>query len=280
MELLVAAVLAMSVALGLIMLFQGLRGNAVLPSLADIAPDTAPDTMLAWFAGGLMTGLLLYAMTGWVPLAVTAGGAVMFGHRMIGGSKERTAFIARTEAIASWAELIRDNIAGAAGLEQSLVASAAYAPAPIAPEIKRFAGRLDRMPLVEALRLLGDDLDHPSADLIVVSLSNAARMEARDLGPLLSRLAQSIRADVRMRLRVEVGRARIRTSARMVTLTTFATILFIYITSNSLLDVYNTFDGQLWMILVIGVFATGFWLLKRFGEIEMPERFTARRIES
>ena len=41
-------------------------------------------------------------------------------------------------------------------------------------------------------------------------------MEGRDIGALLSRLADSIRTDVRMRLRVEVGRARIRTSARIV----------------------------------------------------------------
>lgn len=279
MEALVATVLAMCMALGAILLFQGLRGRTVLPTLSDIAPDTRPEIVLAWFAGGLMTGLLAYAITGWAPLAVTAGAAAMFGHRLIGGAKDRAAFIARTEAIASWAELIRDNISGAAGLEQSLIASADYAPAPIAVEVRRFSARLDRMSMVEALRLLGDDLDHPSADLVVVSLSNAARMEARDLGPLLSRLAESIRADVRMRLRVEVGRARIRTSARMVTSTTLATILFIYISSNRLLDVYDTLGGQLWMIVVIAVFAAGFWLLKRFGEIDMPERFSARRVE-
>lgn len=280
MDLLVATVLAMCVALGCIMLFQGLRGKAVLPSLSDIAPGVSAERVLAWFAAGLMTGLLLYSITGWIVLAVTAGGTVVFGHRVVGGDRERRDFIARTEAIATWAELIRDNIAGAAGLEQSLIASAAYAPAPIAPEVKRFAGRLDRMRLTDALRMLGDELDHHSADLIVVSLSNAARMEARDLGPLLTRLSESIRSDVRMRLRVEVGRARIRTSARMVTLTTAGTIVFIYFASNNLLDAYSTAQGQLWLLLVIGVFGTGWWMLRQLAQFDMPERFSARRLSA
>jgi Flp pilus assembly protein TadB len=103
-------------------------------------------------------------------------------------------------------------------------------------------------------------------------------MEARELGPLLSRLAESIRGDVRMRLRVEVGRARIRTSARIVTLTTIVTIMFMFLFSRDLLSAYDTLGGQLWLIVVGGIFAMGGWLLRRYGEIEMPDRFTARRI--
>jgi tight adherence protein B len=220
----------------------------------------------------------VFAVTGWLVPAVALGGLVMVGHRFIGGRRERAEIVARTQAVAAWAEMIRDNMAAAAGLEQALIASAAHVPAAIAAEVRRFANRLDRMPLLDALTLLGEDLEHPSADLIVVSLANAARMEARELGPLLSRLAESIRGDVRMRLRVEVGRARIRTSARIVTLTTIVTIMFMFLFSRDLLSAYDTLGGQLWLIVVGGIFAMGGWLLRRYGEIEMPDRFTARRI--
>lgn len=225
-----------------------------------------------------MSGLVVFGVTGWIVPAVALGGVVTVGHRFVGGRRERDVLVARTEAVASWAEMIRDTMAAAAGLEQALVASAAHAPAPIADEVRRFAARLDRMPLLDALGLLGEELQHPSADLIVVSLANAARMEARELGPLLSRLAESIRGDVAMRLRVEVGRARIRTSARIVVATTVVTILFMFVFSRDLLSAYDTFSGQLWLIVVIGVFAMGAWLLHTFGEIEMPDRFSARRV--
>ena len=111
----------------------------------------------------------------------------------------------------------------------------------------------------------------------MASLANAARMEARELGPLLSRLAESIRGDVRMRLRVEVGRTRIRTSARIVLAVTVATILFLFFFSRSLLDAYDTTSGQLWLAVVFAVFALGGWLIRVYGRIEMPERFSARR---
>ena len=277
MNALVATALGLAVGLGVLLLIQGIRGKAVVPSMEDIAPGMKPEVALAWFSGGLLFGLLVFAVTGWIVLAVALGGIVMFGHRLIGGRKEREIHVARTEAIASWAEMIRDNMAAAAGLEQALTASAAYAPEAIQTEVKRFANRVDRLSLVEALRLLAEDLDHPSADLIVVSLANAARMEARELGPLLSRLAESIRGDVRMRLRVEVGRARIRTSARIVVITTLATILFMFIFSRDLLSAYDTLLGQAWLVVVLSVFAMGAWLLKVYGKVEMPERFSARR---
>lgn len=275
---LIATGLGLAVGLGVLLIIQGFRGRKVLPSLAEIAPEVAPEVVIAWFCGGLMAGIIVYAVTGWLVAALTVAGLVAFGYRAFGGEKTRAEMIDRTEAIAAWSELIRDNIAGAAGLEQALVASAAYAPSAINDEIKRFANRLDRMPLVSALQRLGADLDHPSADLVVVSLTNAARMEARELGPLLTRLAESIRADVRMRLRVEVGRARIRTSARIVTATTLFTILFVYVFSDDLLEVYSTLEGQLWMTFVIALFAAGGWMLHKYGEIELPDRFSARSV--
>ena len=144
--------------------------------------------------------------------------------------------------------MIRDNMAGAAGLEQALQATAMIAPSPIAREVRTFAGRLEGQPVGEALVQLAADLDHPAADLVVVSLANAARMEARDLGPLLTRLSESIRADVRMRLRIEVGRARIRTSSKIVLAVTLFTMAMIYFTSEDLLEVYDTGEGQVWLL--------------------------------
>ena len=97
-----------------------------------------------------------------------------------------------------------------------------------------------------------------------------------DLGPLLSRLAESIRGDVRMRLRVEVGRARIRTSARIVMGVTVFVVVFLYLFSRPLLDVYDSATGQLWLLLILGIFVGGAWLMNHYSQVEMPERFSAR----
>lgn len=256
------------------------KGSGAAP-YSHAAPTGSPTrsdrpNWWGWVAAGVVAGLLVYAVTGWLVAAVAAGVLVTVAPRFVGGRSERQVFIARTEAVAAWTEMIRDTMAGAAGLEQALIASAAVAPAAIGDEVDRFTARLDRMPLTDALARLGDDLDHPSADLVVVSLANAARMEARELGPLLTRLAESIRGDVKMRLRVEVGRARIRTSARIVVITTIVTTLIVYLFSRNLLEAYDTAAGQAWLLVVFAVFGLGAWMLHSYGHLEMPERFRAR----
>lgn len=274
---LVAVLAGTGVGLGLWLFLAGLRGARLLPDLRSMLPaGLESEKALAWVASAAVGATLVFAMTGWPVAAVITAGTILWLPRPLAARSERADESAKTEAIASWAEMIRDNIAGSAGLEQALIASASVAPTAIAPEMRRFAGRVDRMSTVDALIRLGEDLDHPSADLVVVALVNAARMEARELGPLLGRLADTIRADVRMRLRVEVGRARIRTSARIVVATTLVTIAFLFAFSRQLLDAYDSTTGQLWLVVVAGVFALGGWMLHSYGQIDMPERFAAR----
>lgn len=277
MNVLIAAVFGAGIGLGLVLLAAGIRGHRVLPSLTGLVRGAArTQSAVAWLAGATVAGLVVYGLLGWPVAALLAGGAVLWLPRPLAARHGRDRVVARTEAIASWAEMIRDNMAGSAGLEQALLASSRVAPPAIAPELRRFASRLEHHRLTDALVRLGQDLDHPSADMVVVALVNAARMEARDLGPLLGRLADTIRSDVRMRLRVEVGRARIRTSARIVAATTAVTIGFLFVFSRQLLAAYDSTAGQLWLLVVAAVFAAGGWMLHTYGQIEMPERFSAR----
>ena len=71
-----------------------------------------------------------------------------------------------------------------------------------------------------ALREFAAQVADPLADLGVAALIHAAAHHARRLGELLRSLAASARAQASMRLRVEAGRASLRTSARMITTVT------------------------------------------------------------
>ena len=274
---LIAALLGAGLGLGIVLAGAGWRGVTLLPSWRVLFPtlDRA-QTAATWLAAAVVSGLVVLALTGWPVAAVLVAVTVGWFPRPLAARAHVQNASARTEAIAVWAEMIRDNIAGSAGLEQALIAASAVAPEAIAPELRRFAARVDRMPTVDALARLGTELDHPSGDLVVVALVNAARMEARELGPLLGRLAETIRADVRMRLRVEVGRARIRTSARIVVATTLVTIAFLFAFSRQLLAAYDSTAGQMWLIVVAAVFVLGGWMLHAYSQIDMPERFAAR----
>ena len=278
MSALVMGALWAGAAVGLLVIVAGLRGRQLLPRRRSaIRPEHNTKRPTVLLVGSIVTGLVVFGTTGWPVAGLAVAMIVLGAPRLIGSRDRRADSIARTEAMATWTELIRDNMAGAAGLEQALVATVDVCPAAIAPEVSRFGRRLQHEPLGDALAALGDDLDHPSSDLVVVALANAARMEGRDVGALLGRLAESIRADVRMRLRVEVGRARIRTSARIVIAVTGFTMVFLYVSAPSLLAAYDSLFGQLWLALVFAVFALGLWLMDVYSQIEMPQRFSARR---
>jgi Flp pilus assembly protein TadB len=280
MTTLLMAALSAGVGLGLLVVVAGFRGVTLIPSVRLGGSDTSAGATSAWLAGATLVGAVVFAVTGWIGAALGMTLLVLVLPRFLGGGRAVRRELEQTQAIATWAEMIRDNMAGAAGLEQALQSTADIAPDPIAVPVKRFSVRLDAMPVTDALILLGRDLRHPAADLVVVSLANAARMEGRDLGGLLTRLADAIRGEVRMRQRVEVGRARVRTSSRIVLAVTLATAAMIYFTSRDLLAVYDSFSGQLWLAAVFALFIGALWAMNHYARIELPERFTAREVHS
>lgn len=277
MSTLIMVSMCVGVALGLYLIFLGIRGVLVLPTPERMFPTgTSVVSALAWIVGAFFAGLVVLAITGWLGAFVGVVLLVLSFPWFLGGGGRAKADIEKSQAMAAWAEMIRDNMAGAAGLEQALASTADIAPAPIAAEVRVFASRLESRNLVEALILLGRDLNHSSADLIIVSLVNAARMEGRDLGPLLGRLADATRADVRMRLRIEVGRARIKTSSRIVLGVTLLVAILLYAFAQDLLEVYDTLLGQVALLAIFLLFGIALWLMKYFGQVELPERFSAR----
>ncbi len=279
MNAILAASIGATVGLGALLVLQGLRGRQVLPSLRSNPGSEPPSgVVLVRVAASLVGGVVVWWATSWPVAALGAAALVVVLPSLVGSRRERDDAVARTEAIAVWVEMVRDTMAGAKGLEEALMAAARVAPKAIEAETRRFARRLERQPLSEALAALGAELDHPSADLVIVALAHGADMERAtgDLGGLLSRLAESIRGDVRMRVRVETGRARIRTSAKIVVGWTLATAVVLYVFDRPLLAGYSSLGGQLWLGVVFGVWAMAGWMIRRLGHIELPERFVAR----
>lgn len=89
-------------------------------------------------------------------------------------------------------------------------------PPPIRTEVVTLAVRLERERLVPALAAFAEEVADPTCDLVVAALVLAAGHQARRLGELLGTLAATAREQATMRLRVEAGRARTRTSIKVI----------------------------------------------------------------
>lgn len=272
----VIAALAAGTALGLLLVIAGVSGRPVLDGIGGGARHVVTGPGITRAATCLGAFVIVWAVTSWIVGGVLAALAVVALPGVLGGRAQREKAIARTEAIASWTEMIRDSIVAASGLEEAIVATAPVAPAPIETEVRRLVLRLEHQRLPDALVAFGEDLDHPSGDLVVAALVIAARMEASDLSSLLSRLAEATRGEARMRIRVEVGRSRVRTATKVIVGVVAVAVVFLALVNREYLEVYDTPVGQFVLAIVGAIFATGGWLLTRMARIDLPDRFTAR----
>ena len=220
-------------------------------------------------------GLVVAALTRWPVGGVLAAALAGSWHTLFGHRSSSDAEILRIEAIASWTEMLRDTMAAASGLEQAITTTASIAPAPIRADVMTLATRLEtrEVTLSQGLPDLADALGDPTGDLVVAALASAADRRARNLADLLSALAASAREDASMRLRIQAGRARIATTARIVMSCTLLLGGGLVLFKRDFLAPYGTTEGQTVLAIVGGLFALGFWWLTRMSGISSPERF-------
>ena len=270
---LLAVLAGLGLAAGVWLVADGLRPPD--PAAFVPLPREGPSVDLRRLCFGIVAGLVLLTLTRW-PVAFAAGFAAgWFAPDLVGAKAAQQQAIARTEALASWTEMLRDTLAGAHGLEEAIATSAAVAPEAIHPEVTALAERLRRQPIDEALDDFGRDLAHPIGDLVVTALRLAAGGSSGDLNELLGTLAVSARDEAAMRLRVEATRARLRTAVRVITLCTASTALGLVVLNRAYLQSYESAVGQVILAIVLAAWGGALWWLARMGDYVAPERFLA-----
>jgi tight adherence protein B len=257
---------------GIVLVTWGFR--PVAPAVGRPAPrgpvfSDLRARLLRAGAVALIAGLL----TRW-PVALVAGaGLGFFAGDLMSGPRRRRADVDKSEAIAAWAEMLRDTLTAVSGLEEAIVATAHLAPTPIRPAIDDLVIRLERSTLSSSLGQLADDLGDPTADLVIAALALAARGEAKELAELLSALADTARDNAFMRVRVDALRARTRTAVRIISMVTVATMVLLLVLNLSYLTPFDTAAGQVTLALIFAGFAAGLTWLSAMSRYQAPERF-------
>ncbi|MPZ79674.1 MAG: pilus assembly protein TadB [Actinophytocola sp.] len=269
--------LGAGVGLGLLLIVAGWRGAPLrVPRWARRpASHGGPDPHLArWLLAAGGVGIVVAVATGWLVGGILAAMATAGLPRVLGSNTQHVRTVARIEAIASWSEMLRDTLSAAAGLEQAIVATASTVPEAIRPEINELTFRLERGDrLAPSLRHLAEQLADPTADLVISALVLASDQQARQLADLLGELAAETREQVSMRLRVEAGRARTRTSVRLIVGVTLAFAAGLVVLNRGYLTPFDSALGQLMLALVGGLFTIAFWWLGRMAQYQNPARF-------
>lgn len=218
--------------------------------------------------------LAALVLTRW-PVAAIAAAAAGWVAAGMQGRRERQLADRRTEALALWAEMLRDAIGTARGVEGVLVATAATAPLPIRDDVQRMARRLEREPLDAALDGLAADLDHPLGDLVVTALRLTSTAGGRQVRDVLNNLAAAAYAEAESKRRIDVARERPRAAMRYTAIIVAAFVALLVVFSRRYLEPYESVLGQVVLAVVAVYWAAGFWWMHRMGRVAPTERFLA-----
>ncbi len=271
-----AALLGVGTGLGLWLILRGWRGAPARPDrpLSRNGIHLADRRFLLRLLVSAGAGMLAGAVTGWVVGALLGAVGVWTLPRVLGPDRENTARITRFEAIASWAEMLRDTLSAAAGLEQAILVTAPLVPGAIHGPVTAAAARLQEgQRLVPVLRRLGEELADPTADLVLSALVLAAEQRARDLAELLGSLAAAAREHAALRMSIAAGRTQARSEVRITVGVTIAFALGLLLLDRRYLSAYDTAAGQLVLLAAGALFAAGFALTARIARISEPTRF-------
>lgn len=251
--------------------------------VATVAP-VAERKHRAWRPGrtgwrmgiAITAAVVVAAVTGWPVLGVSAalvGWWLPTAWAARGRAQREQAVV---EAVATWAEQLRDTMSAASGLEHAVTATARLANGPLAPSLMRLAQRLDHEPLTIAVRGFADDVRHPSADFVAAALITATEHEARDVATLLGHLAVSARDEARLRRRVWVGRARTRSASRLIAGVVVVVVGGLQLLNPAYLEPYTDATGQVVLAGILGVFTGALVAMERLSRFGLPERFMLR----
>jgi Flp pilus assembly protein TadB len=223
-------------------------------------------------AAGIAAGALAWLFTGWVVLAVAVPCAVLAAPHLLGGTGRARRDIARLEAVEEWVRGLASRLSAGITLEQALVATAATAPAAIAPDVRRLAARLrhgEHAP--DALRALADDLSGWSSDQVVAQLLLTHQRRGPGAARALTRLAEWTAEEVVHLRTVEADRARPRFTARAVAGIAVGAFALLAMTGEYM-EPYASMTGQVVLAGILAAFGAALLWMRRITTPEAQPR--------
>jgi Flp pilus assembly protein TadB len=269
---LVALSAGMVVVAGTLLLASGVRKVPVSPARRATRRSFEPPPpgrvllVVAVFVAVL-------AFTRWPVAAAGAGLGVGLLASTVARNRLRIDLAAQAEALATWAEMLRDATGTPRGIEGVLVATAPTAPETIRPHVEALAQRLPYEPLERALDGLADDLDHPLGDMVVTALRLSASTGGRQIRSVLNDLVTVAREEARMHGRVDVARARPRAQMRILLVMMAVFVGGLTLLAQGYLEPYRTLLGQVVLLFIGLCWAASLWLMGRLGQHHHVERF-------
>jgi tight adherence protein B len=232
-------------------------------------PDVVPR-----FLASVGLGASVLTFSGWlIASMVVAIGCWFAVGRWQRRDRRAISDVERTDALASWIENLRDVLVAGDQPIGAINATVATCPPTIKPAVRRLAAGLGRQDPDIVLRRFADDLDDPLGDLVAAGLLIAVQRGARTAA-VLGSLAEQARRQADRRRLVEAERAPIQREVTLLTLIMGSLIVGVLVFGRAeYLAPYDTAGGQLFLGVVLAVYALLLVRVQRLAHFPRPSRF-------
>ena len=273
---LLVALVGIGVGIGIALVVTGLFSTTApakrMAFTKQIDTVTRQSALFALVGGGLV-GLLT-----WWPVGVLIGAGVGWTLRSSLTQNSSSKVTKRLDALATWIETLRDSVASHRGLVAAIESTVSAAPKTLRPNIEALVVRIrSGIPVDRAFEQLAAELGDSAADEAIAPLILAARFGGTDLANLLGQAATNTRTHLALWQRTELARSKPRREMRIVLMVTLGFIGLAFTAGHSYMAAFGTFDGQIALLLIAGLFASGFAMMNRLSKPQqMPRLFSSK----
>jgi tight adherence protein B len=244
-----------------VLALAGWLGGLDRPGAASVRWRPRVDRLTARAGLAIAGAAVAGWWTRWIVAAAAVGLLGWLAPSFVGLRAQRRRQLARSEAIAIWAEMLRDLLVSNAGLHEAIGKSARVAPAAIRDEVRALYVRAQRGDLSAALARFADDMDDAIADTVVTALQIADQRAVSDLGQMLAAVATSTRETVAMQLRINAARARTYRTAQLIAGIVAFFVAVLVVTNRGYMEPFGTLAGQLVLVGVCATVAASVWAM-------------------
>jgi len=239
--------------------------------------EMAVRTFVLYSLGcGLGCAIVAREILGWPVTTILAFGVGTVVLAALYAPRAARRRAAEQAALPEFAEQLRAGIGAGQSIEQGLVKLAATGPEALRPELLRLVMRQQVSDFETALREFRDRLGDALADEFVAALILEYRVGGKEIGRVLTRLAEATRQQLALRQEAMARQAHIRLTARIVMIVPVVTLVVIRLVSPDYLAVYDGPLGQLVLLGCIGWLALGYGVLLWLGRLPSSPRVLVR----
>lgn len=249
--------------------------TAQLLCQADLEKISVKLFWLMSVVAGFVVLILVFALTGIVPLTLLAGGVGALAPRLIVAHRAKQRQAVLRELWPDAVDHLRSAIRAGLSLPDALIQLQYRGPEPLRPAFAAFASDYRASgEFVPALNRLKDRLSDPTADNIIEALKVTREVGGTDLGRLLGTLSSFLRENARTRSELEARQSWTVNAARLACVAPWV-ILGLMATQPSTIRIYNSFAG--FVVLTSGLVLTiiAYRLMMRIGALPEEKRVLA-----